>query len=84
MGTTPTFGSNRCCISIVIYGKVLGNVKYWLLSSFYFLFSLEIGVLQFLNLFYIDFGLSTAQIGMLFAVCLFVMIMAYNYLHLAL
>lgn len=76
MGTTPTLSSSRCCISIVIYGKVLGNVKYWLLSSFYFLFSLGIGALQFLNLFYVDLGLSTAQIGMLFAVGPFVMIFA--------
>lgn len=46
------------------------------LKTFYFLFSLSIGSFQFLNLYYVDVGLSVAQVGILFAIGPFVMIFA--------
>lgn len=51
-------------------------VRYGLLSLFYFLIALAVGAFQFLNLFYVDFGLSTSQIGVLFAIGPFIMIFA--------
>lgn len=51
-------------------------MRFWLLKTFYFCFSLSVGAFQFLNLYYVDFGLTTGQIGMLFAVGPFVMIFA--------
>lgn len=49
-------------------------MKYWLLSIFYFLFSLSVGAFQFLNLYYVDFGLTTGEIGILFAIGPLIMI----------
>lgn len=51
-------------------------MRYGLLSIFYFLISLGVGAFQFLNLFYVDFGLSTGQIGALFAIGPLIMIFA--------
>lgn len=45
-----------------------------LLKAFYFCFYLGIGSMQFLNLYYANFGLSKGEIGILFAVGPFVMI----------
>lgn len=51
------------------------NIKrYGLLGIFYFLISLGVGAFQFLNLYYVDFGLSTGQIGTLFAIGPLIMI----------
>lgn len=55
-------------------GWDMKNMNYWLLSIFYFLFSLGIGSFQFLNLYYVDFGLTNGQIGVLFAIGPLVMI----------
>lgn len=49
-------------------------MRYGLLSLFYFLIALAVGAFQFLNLFYVDFGLSTGQIGFLFAIGPLIMI----------
>lgn len=43
-------------------------MKYWLLSLFYFTSALGTGAFQFLNLYYVEFGLTTSQIGILFAI----------------
>lgn len=51
-------------------------MRYGLLSIFYFLIALAVGAFQFLNIFYVDFGLTTAQIGFLFAIGPLIMIFA--------
>jgi len=51
-------------------------MRQMLLKTFYFLFSLSVGAFQFLNLYYIDVGLSVSQVGVLFAVGPLVMIIA--------
>ncbi|PAV31241.1 hypothetical protein CIL05_00880 [Virgibacillus profundi] len=51
-------------------------MKYSLLKVYYFIFAFGTGAFQFLNLYYVDVGLTTAQIGILFAVGPFVMIFA--------
>lgn len=48
----------------------------FILKTFYFCFSLSIGSLQFLNLYYGEIGLAKGQIGMLFAIGPLVMIVA--------
>lgn len=47
-----------------------------LLKTFYFLFSLSIGSFQFLNLYYVNVGLTVSQVGILFAIGPLVMIIA--------
>lgn len=51
-------------------------MSYGILKLFYFCFSLGTGAFQFLNLFYVDHGLTPSQIGVLFAVGPLVMIIA--------
>ena len=51
-------------------------MKYSLLKIYYFIFSLGTGAFQFLNLYYVDVGLTTGEIGILFAVGPLVMIFA--------
>ncbi|HLQ71466.1 MAG TPA: MFS transporter [Bacillota bacterium] len=51
-------------------------MRQMLLKTFYFLFSLSVGAFQFLNLYYIDVGLTVSQVGVLFAVGPLVMIIA--------
>lgn len=46
------------------------------LKIYYFLISFSVGAFQFVNLYYVQFGMSTAQIGILFAVGPCVMIFA--------
>lgn len=49
-------------------------MNYWKLSLFYFLFSLGTGSFQFLNLYYVDFGLTSTEVGTLFAIGPLVMV----------
>ncbi|OZU88326.1 hypothetical protein CIL03_11790 [Virgibacillus indicus] len=51
-------------------------MKYALLNMFYFLFFIGTGAFQFLNLYYVDVGLTTGEIGILFAAGPLVMIFA--------
>jgi PPP family 3-phenylpropionic acid transporter len=52
-------------------GKLMKNR---LIRAFYFFFFFSVAAMQFLNLYYNDLGLTTSQIGMLFAVGPLVMI----------
>ncbi|MDC3418041.1 MFS transporter [Aquibacillus salsiterrae] len=48
----------------------------WLMRTFYFNFFLSVGAFQFVNLFYVNFGLNSGQIGLLFAIGPFVLMFA--------
>ncbi|KKI93291.1 hypothetical protein WQ54_05540 [Bacillus sp. SA1-12] len=50
-------------------------MRYWLLKTIYFCISLSVASLQFLNLYYSQIGLTTGEIGALFAVGPLVMVL---------